>query len=638
VVAYHWFGWVWLPFVFPSMGIMFALAGSLVAASLDRADHNPWAVLRKRTMRLLPPLWTLGLVLVPLMLLHDGWVAVQGQGGTPLSPLTLFYWVLPINDPGTSDWGYAEGLTVPLWYIRAYFWFLLLSPAFLWLFRRWPKRTLALPLVTVTLAGLGVLPFSLNGDSTSRIIATMAMFGACWLLGFAHHDGKIRQLPLAFVLPVSGALLGLGAYWTATTNAWQIDDSELGEALYCLGFVLLLLRFYPSFEWLRRRPVLDKVVTVMNSRAMTIYLWGNVAILLAALLLSSGLVPAALVGSETAFKAVGFFLVWVLIGVAVLAVGWVEDVAGGRRARINPWPRSAKTSTEPSRGPVVQAPAPDRSPAAPAATRPWLAGATGMLAIAGAVAAFWIVSGNAAVSPGDGQAVVTVLREAPPAPQPVAVPVPADDGEPAEMVYRVPTELVVGDTQDVVSRLPGGPPAVQSPVAPPVVVAPGTSPTVAPTPPPVTDQPSGSPVPTPTPTPVPEPTPTPVPEPTPTPVPEPTPTPVPEPTPTPVPEPSPTPVPEPSVEPSPAGSAPPSTAPDTAGGPTPSPSPVTEPSTGVSTEPSTGVSPDPGTGVSSSPSAGLSTNPSAGVSTSPSGGPTTTPSPAGSATPSPGSP
>jgi hypothetical protein len=38
VILYHTFGFAWLPFLFPSMGIMFALAGGLVAASLDR--HN----------------------------------------------------------------------------------------------------------------------------------------------------------------------------------------------------------------------------------------------------------------------------------------------------------------------------------------------------------------------------------------------------------------------------------------------------------------------------------------------------------------------------------------------------------------------------------------------------------------------
>ena len=658
VVAYHWFGWAWLPFVFPSMGIMFALAGSLVASSLDRADHNPWAVLRKRTFRLLPPLWVLGLVLVPLMLLHDGWIATAGEGGTPLSLEGLFFWVLPINDPVSSDWGYAEGLTVPLWYIRAYFWFLLLSPAFLWMFRRWPKRILALPLVTVTLAGFGILPVSLDGDSSSRIVATMSVFGACWLLGFAHHDDKIRALPLAFVLPTSVVLIGLGAYWTATTNGWQIDDSELGEALYCLGFVLLLLRFYPSFEWLRRFPWLDKLITVFNSRAMTIYLWGNVAILLAAWVMSSSLVPDVLVGSEWRYQVVGFLVVWLLIGVAVVGVGWVEDVAGGRAARLNPWPRTvARHGHPPLHAPSVTAvprrptapvavPVPVSAPASAAPAVGWrqlagagASGAVGMLAVAAAVAVFWIASDDASVAPGGGDSAVTVLREAPPAPQPVPVPNIDDASEGAvdndvPVVYRVDTQLVeqpiTADILDVpilqpevlpsgavapplptTVPVPTAPPATGPPITGPPTTAPPTTappttappttappttappttappttapPTTAPptTAPPTTAPPTTAPPTTAPPTTAPPTTPSPITQPPPPPPPPPEPVPEPPPPPPPpepVPEPPPPPPPpEPVPEPPPPPPPPPAPEPSPPlSPPPPPPEPVPEP-------------------------------------------------------------
>ena len=51
-MLYHLFGWAWLPLVFPSMGVMFALAGSLMARSLKRPA---WSVIRGRLRRLLPP-------------------------------------------------------------------------------------------------------------------------------------------------------------------------------------------------------------------------------------------------------------------------------------------------------------------------------------------------------------------------------------------------------------------------------------------------------------------------------------------------------------------------------------------------------------------------------------------------------
>ena len=95
VVIYHAFGWAWLPVLFPSMGIMFALAGTLMAASLDRAGGDYWPVLRKRMRRLLPPLWVMGVVLVPVMLWH-GWTVTDGEGAG-LDWRTIGFWVLPIN-------------------------------------------------------------------------------------------------------------------------------------------------------------------------------------------------------------------------------------------------------------------------------------------------------------------------------------------------------------------------------------------------------------------------------------------------------------------------------------------------------------------------------------------------------------
>src|SRR3954465_1881039 len=66
VIVYHLFGWPWLSILLPAMGIMFALAGSLTAGSLDRRDFD--RVIVSRLRRLLPPLWLLGLLAVPLML------------------------------------------------------------------------------------------------------------------------------------------------------------------------------------------------------------------------------------------------------------------------------------------------------------------------------------------------------------------------------------------------------------------------------------------------------------------------------------------------------------------------------------------------------------------------------------------
>jgi peptidoglycan/LPS O-acetylase OafA/YrhL len=527
VIVYHTFGFAWLPFVFPSMGIMFALAGGLVAASLDRAQHNPWQVLGKRARRLLPPLWMLGIVLVPIMIVH-GWIAVADEGGVPLDAWALLHWVVPLGDPGASDWGYQ--FTTPLWYIRAYFWFLLLSPAALFMFRRWPKRTMSVPLIVAVLSGLGLADFSLQGSPSSAIVATMATFGACWMLGFAHHDGTLRHLSLRWVVPTSLALIVIGTWWTATRASWALDDDTLGQALYCLGFVLLLLRFYPSFQWLQRRPFLDKLITVINSRAMTIYLWGNIAIFAAGMLVSSRWMPTFVTFNDVTAGLSHFLLTLVVIAVAVLAVGWVEDVAAHRTPRLNPWP-----STLPEHAAMTSGTLPRHTGAFPhrhiTLPRPRLTGALLMAGLAAILTLLWTTSDHTGVTPQTterGQTPITALGEQPAAP-PAGTVFPNDTEEPVsgpepstasdtdqtsrpgdDLPSAVEEDVAIPDTAAIPEDVGDEPTqaGLEDTPAPAAAPAPSPTPQAAPTPAPA---PAAAPAPSPTPTPTPQATPSPAP-------------------------------------------------------------------------------------------------------------------------------
>lgn len=337
VIAYHVTGWVLLPIVFPSMGIMFALAGSLMAASLDRSPLNPWRVLGKRLRRMLPPLWALGAVLVTIMLL-SGWHATEDLG-TEFSWSTILFWLIPVVDPPASIQG--SEWVIPLWYIRAYLWFVLTSPILLWCFRRWHWRTLAAPLVVLLGYGAGLVPLKgAEGD----IVLDWAVFGACWILGFAHHDRLIRTIPVARLLPVAVALIAAGLGWAFLFPdpllGFAIADIPVADGLYCLGFVLILLRIYPDFGWMARFRRLDMLICAINQRAMTIYLWGNPCIAAAFLLLAE--MPAvddAMAESGLRSIALVLTLTWALIGLAVLAFGWVEDIAADRPVRLLPLSR-----------------------------------------------------------------------------------------------------------------------------------------------------------------------------------------------------------------------------------------------------------------------------------------------------------
>lgn len=332
VVTYHAFDVGWLSIVFPSMGVMFALAGSLMAASLRRQPGG--TVVRHRLRRLLPPFWLFGVFVVPAMFVH-GW--------PDWSLGRLFSWFVPVLDPPGSAW--ALQVTDPLWYIRTYLWLVLLSPLAVWAYRRWPVGTLLAPLALVLALGLGVVDADRLGLSGPAVVDA-ATFAACWVLGFAHRAGTIARLPLPGLLGLAGGALSLGAGWALLhpdeLAGYDLNEIPVAQALWSVGAVLLLLRPSPSMGWLDRTPVLGRLVTLLNARAVTLYLWHEVA-------LAAAVPVADRIGVESQLAVFG--IAWVLIGVAMVAVGWVEDVAAGRPARLLPWVVQRPPDQQRGRGP-----------------------------------------------------------------------------------------------------------------------------------------------------------------------------------------------------------------------------------------------------------------------------------------------
>ncbi|MFH9806699.1 acyltransferase [Streptomyces olivaceus] len=326
VVAYHAFGWPWAGLVFPSMGVMFGLAGTLMARSLRRPAPT---VLRSRLRRLLPPFWCWGLFVVGAMLVR-GW----------MPGWQIVYWVVPLGDPPGSAWG--EQAWEILWYLRTYLWFVLLSPLLLRLFRLAPVPVLLLSLVPIV-----VLQFLWQppGNRLGTGLLDLATYLFCWILGFAHHDGvPARARPVA-VVALSSAALACGAWYAfahrSEYGTYDLDDIPLAQALWSAGFLTLLMyaraRLGTGFPGPVRMRRLDRLVSVMNARAVTVYLWHELALVLAVPLIDRCWdVPAfeAYLPLESQWFLLG--VGWVLIVVFVLLFGWVEDVAARRRPRLVP--------------------------------------------------------------------------------------------------------------------------------------------------------------------------------------------------------------------------------------------------------------------------------------------------------------
>jgi peptidoglycan/LPS O-acetylase OafA/YrhL len=329
VVTYHTFGWAWLSLAFPSLGVMFALAGSFMARSLERPALP---VVRGRLRRLLPPLWCFGALVVPAMMLH-GWAPGEHHVGRWWARMLL--WVVPVGDPPGSAW--AEQATAVLWYVRAYLWFVLLSPLLLRVFRRSPSAVLVVSLVPVVLLQTVWSPPEGRAGSALTDLAT---FLTCWLLGFAHRDGLLDRIRADLVPVLAAAAMAAGGWWAFTHRAegsYDLNEIPLAQALWSAGFVLLLLRFRPRGDVVGRVPALDRLVRIVSARAVTVYLWHEVALILSVPLIDQmWRVRAFEVSLPLDSVWFQFAVAWALIAVAVLLFGRVEDLAAGRRPRLLP--------------------------------------------------------------------------------------------------------------------------------------------------------------------------------------------------------------------------------------------------------------------------------------------------------------
>ncbi|MFI8277671.1 acyltransferase [Streptomyces sp. NPDC085929] len=353
VVLYHNFGWFWLPLVFPSMGVMFALAGSLMTRSLSRPALG---VIRGRLRRLLPPMWLFGAIMIALQIL-DTW-GPYSEGHPTWWWAKLAFWILPLSTPPYAEdlpgfhhhveHSWAVQIIVPLWYLRAYLWYVLLSPLMLWALRRFPVVTLFAPLA------LSIVMNTFFADQEfiySRVWETandFTMFGSCWILGMAHQEGLLKKIP-QYVLPSIAPLIMVAGLWylqtrpVDPTEPTDIESWPIAQALWSLGFVAILLHVSPSWEqWPRPLARWNGLVSLLNARAVSVYLWHEAALVVAVPLIDP------LWSIHFFYKNMQWLLTssWftllvgiVLLGLLVLIFGWVEDVAARRSPRLFPYPR-----------------------------------------------------------------------------------------------------------------------------------------------------------------------------------------------------------------------------------------------------------------------------------------------------------
>ncbi|WP_040338469.1 acyltransferase family protein [Candidatus Blastococcus massiliensis] len=313
----------WLT-LFPAVGILFAVGGTVAASAADRAA-SARAFVRRALTSLLLPFWLFATAVVATML-TIGWQAAPFERAEPFSWSRVWLWVVPISDPPASLEGVPWVLTA--WHVPTYLWLVLATPALLWLFRRWPLRILSLPVLTVLVLTAGIA--TLTGGSRDVVIE-VCVYACCWMVGFARHDGRLARLSLRVALPAGVALLGSGlgyAVWRQDgSEVARIGDLPLAALLYSLGAVILVLRVPWRGDRVRGGWP-GAVMSAVGARTLTVFLWAPAAA--AAAVPALALSPLAEYHTDDASgAALRFAATWVLLLAVVLLVGWAEDVGAG---------------------------------------------------------------------------------------------------------------------------------------------------------------------------------------------------------------------------------------------------------------------------------------------------------------------
>jgi hypothetical protein len=299
-----------LSWVFQTLAVFF-LVGGYSAARSYRGGYLPW--LRKRMVRLARPVAALVAVWIPV----TAWLVLAGVPGTTVH--TILFLVIS-----------------PLWFLGVYAGLTALTPAAMWLVRRFGAWAAAFPAGVVAVADL--VRFGLHGPSWVGWINLPAGWLVPYLLGIAWALGSLRgrRLP-AMTLPA--LMLAGGAAATAALITWagypasmvgvngshisNLNPPTLAAVTFGIAQCGLALLLRDRLARAMRRPVAWAAVAMVNLSAMTLFLWHETALVtVSSLGTLIGRVPGLLT-APTSGLWVAERLAWLPVFAIVLAGLWL---------------------------------------------------------------------------------------------------------------------------------------------------------------------------------------------------------------------------------------------------------------------------------------------------------------------------
>ena len=316
-----------LSWVFQTLAVFF-LVGGYSAARSYRGGYLPW--LRKRLIRLARPVAALAAVWIPVTV----GMCLAGVPATTMH--TVLFLVIS-----------------PLWFLGVYAGLTALTPAAMWLVRRFGAWAAAFPVAVVAVADL--VRFGLGGPSWVGWINLPAGWLVPYLLGIAWALGSLRgrrvpALMLAGGVAATAALIAWAGYPASMVGVngahiSNLNPPTLAAVTFGIAQCGLALLLRDRLARLMRRPLAWAAVAMVNLSAMTLFLWHQTAFVTV-----SSARPAGRPGAGPAHRPdgrpVGSRTARLAAGVRDHAVGPVAGVPPGGNSILTESPsRSRKVGT-----------------------------------------------------------------------------------------------------------------------------------------------------------------------------------------------------------------------------------------------------------------------------------------------------
>jgi hypothetical protein len=323
-----WGRWVTLPL--QVMPVFFLVGGyaNAVSWTAHSGRGETWTTwVRGRVMRLL---WPASVYVVAASLA----AGIAMACGVPDAELAQAGWLVALH----------------LWFLPVYLLLIALTPAMLTAQRRWG---LAVPVtMAVAVAGVdaGVLGWHLPVVGFANYLL---VWGSAHQWGFCWHDGSLTRdrwrpwLLAGAGLTLLAALLAWGPFPVDMIGAGERITNTGPPSIALLALAAtqagLLLAAEPAANRLLARPRWWRLVTRLNPKVMTIYLWHMAPVLVVAVALyPSGLMPAEPIGSLRwwVLRLAWFASLTLVLVALVIAVTWAEQplrLLPVGLGRVGPW-------------------------------------------------------------------------------------------------------------------------------------------------------------------------------------------------------------------------------------------------------------------------------------------------------------